>query len=119
MIRPAGRDPRQRGGGESRGPYQVREGSGWSTVGRGGSTRPREPSGSPPGKKADNRTSPTKDFLGIPASPNKFDMLGEGAEEEVEERDVVVEGVDKATGSNLMKVLGSMEGVVTKAVGAN
>ena len=119
MNGPAVRDPRQRGGGESRGPYQVREGSGWSTVGRGGSTRPREPSGSPPGKKADNRTSPTKDFLGIPASPNKFDMLGEGAEEELEERNVVVEGVDKATGSNLMKVLGSMEGVVTKAVGAN
>ena len=116
MIRPAGRDPRQRGGGESRGPYQVREGSGWSTVGRGGSTRPREPSGSPPGKKADNRTSPTKDFLGIPASPNKFDMLGEEAEEELEERDVVV---DKATGSNLVKVLGSMEGVAFRAVGAN
>ena len=59
-------------------------------VGRGGSTRPREPSRSPPGKKADNRTSPTKDFLGIPISPNKFDMLGAGAEEEGEERDVVV-----------------------------
>ena len=95
------RDPRQRGGGGSRGSYQAREGNGWSMVGRGGSTRPREPSRSPPGKKADNRISPNKDFLCIPISPNKFDMLGAGAEEEVEERDVVVEGVDKVTRNNL------------------
>ena len=78
-------------------------------MGRGGSTRPRNYSGSPPGKKVDNRSSPSKDFLGIPISPNKFDMLGAGAEEEGEERDVVVEGVDKVKGNNLMKVLGVVE----------
>ena len=117
MNGPTVRDPRQRGGGGgSRGFHQVREGNGWSTVGRGGSTRPREPSGSPPGKKADNRPSPTKDLIGIPASPNKFDML---EEEEGEERDVVVEEGDKAMGSIMMKELGSMEGVENKAVGVN
>ena len=115
MNGPTVRDPRQRGGG-SRGFHQVREGNGWSTVGRGGSTRPREPSGSPPGKKADNRPSPTKGLIGIPASPNKFDML---EEEEGEERDVVVEEGDKAMGSIMMKELGSMEGVENKAVGVN
>jgi hypothetical protein len=66
-----------------------REENGWSSVGRGGSVRPRDQR-SPPVKKVDNRYSPTSNRANpevVEISPNKFapldpegEGLGEGGE---------------------------------------
>ena len=89
--------------GGSRDYQQDKEGRGWLPVGRGGSTRPRNVSRSPPDrrgppdKRVDKRASPKADTRGnspllIELSPNRFIMPG-GVEEE-EQDDEEEEGVD-------------------------